>query len=88
MLFRSWRLIASVGCQTNMGVVGVPLQDVGFVSSGDIDDVDEADAFVSLAGIVATLENMEIDQRRGCETEALEDGSPKFIRSVLAAFFG
>ena len=61
----SWRtrrrLIARVRRGTNVWVTGMSPKDAGFVSSRDIDDIDEADAFALFAGIVAALEDGEIE---------------------------
>ena len=64
------------------------LQNARFVSKADINDINEADAVVFLAGVVAAFEDAEIDQRRCFETEALEDRHPKFLGGVLDAFLG
>jgi hypothetical protein len=64
------------------------LQDASFVLHRDIDDIDEADAVIFFASIVTAFEDAEIDQRRCVDAEALENGSPKFLGCVLAAFFG
>ena len=64
------------------------LQNARFVSKADINDINEADAVVFLAGVVAAFEDAEIDQRRCFDTEALEDRHPKFLGGVLDAFLG
>ena len=71
-----------------MRVLGMSFQDAGFVLRRDIDNIDEADAVIFFASIITAFEDAEIDQRRCVDTEALEDGSPKFLGCVLAAFFG
>jgi hypothetical protein len=57
-----WGLIARVWRRTNVTIVDMSSQDACFVSSSDVDDIDEADAFVFFAGIVTAFEDAEIDQ--------------------------
>ncbi|MNN20693.1 hypothetical protein D3C81_1339860 [compost metagenome] len=64
-------------------VIGKARQNCGLVADLQIDDIDEQNDAVFLAGIVAALEHGEVQQIGVADIQAFDDGLAQFIGGVI-----
>ncbi|MNZ93165.1 hypothetical protein D3C78_1122220 [compost metagenome] len=79
----SYRVVVGIRGWTNVVVIGKARQDRRLVAGFQIDDVDEQDDAVFLAGIVAALEHGEVQQIGVADLQAFDDGGAQFIGGVI-----
>ncbi|MCY1344625.1 hypothetical protein D9M69_306640 [compost metagenome] len=77
------RVVVGVRRRADVLVIGEARQDGRLVAHLQVDDVDEQDDAVLLAGIVAALEHGEVQQLGVAEVQAFEDGRAQFIGGMV-----
>ncbi|MNM56911.1 hypothetical protein D3C81_680930 [compost metagenome] len=76
-------LVADIRRDIDVMVVGELVQQLGFVADVQVDGVDEQHFAVLLAGIIAALEQGEVQQLLVADAQALHDGLAQgFIRMI------
>ncbi|MCY1510359.1 hypothetical protein D9M68_447340 [compost metagenome] len=79
----SYRIVVGVRGRADIVVIGKARQDCRLIAGLQIDDVDEQNDAVLLAGIVAALEHGEVQQVGVADIQAFDNGLAQFIGGVI-----